>query len=813
MRISLNWLRDYIDIDDSPERLAELLTMQGLEVENIERQEDRYANFVVGQVVDVAMHPQADKLTVCQVNAGTAQYQIVCGAPNVARNQNVIVGLVGAVVPHDQHSPKGEPFTLSRVKLRGVESFGMICSAYELGLGDDRNGIMVLDEKAKPGEKLADYLGLNDVLFDVGITPNRPDAMCHVGIAREIGAFSARKLRVPQLKLRESKSGISRDISIEVASTHDCPRYTARIVRGVDIRESPAWLKRRLEAIDIRPINNVVDITNYVLMEIGQPLHAFDYDKLQGKTIKVRHAGVGVKFTTLDGKSHDLNDDALMICDSIRPVAIAGVMGGENSEISESTTTILLESAYFLPQSVRKTSKALGIVTDASQRFERGTDPNVTEWAIDRAASLIQSFAGGEILKGRIDIYPHPIKPKRVSLSLNKSNKLLGTTLSKQKILSLLSKIDIKAKSRQVKSDRLEKVNFEIPTFRPDLEREIDLVEEVARLYGYDNIETKTRSNLSFSSHAPGKNFSDDLRNYLTAAGFNEVIANSMQEISIASLASPDFVQIANPISRDMAAMRTSLVPGMVEIIRNNIFHGTENLRLFEMGKVYRKSSLHPEHSVIPGYLEEDCLLIALSGHSDPVTWSQKPRHADIFDLKGEIETLFKKIFLDKYEFIPYSTPTNTLTEHGLVVEINGESAGFLGIVSGNILSRFKVDAQVLVAELKVGLLDHTRGRLNRYSELPKYPAVLRDLAIVVDDFVHVDKIVADIRLVGSPLLKTVTLFDIYAGEQIERTQKSCAFALEFQSEEQTLAQQEIDRLMQKIIRSLEAKFNARLRT
>ena len=430
MKISLRWLERYVDINVTAEELGEQLTMVGLEVESIEDQGDKYKNFVVGEVLEVRKHPNADKLTLCKVFVGRESLQIVCGAPNVAPHQKVPVGLVGAVVPHNQHDPEGKPFSLSHVKVRGEDSYGMICSAYELNLGDDRDGIMILENNISAGMPLSGYLGLDDTVFEVGITPNRPDAMSHIGVAREVGALLGKKLKFPDFDLKESRTSVRNHASVVIRETRDCPRYNARVIFGVKIGASPKWLQRAMEAVGIRPVNNIVDITNFVLMECGHPLHAFDYDRISGHAITVRHSTPGESFITLDHKRRVLRNDTLMICDAQRPVAIAGVMGGENTEITDRTTNILIESAYFRPQSIRRTAKHLGLSTDASQRFERGADPNITRWAADRAAALIQEIAGGEVMKGVIDAHPRKYYGRNVKLRVNKANEVLGTSLT-----------------------------------------------------------------------------------------------------------------------------------------------------------------------------------------------------------------------------------------------------------------------------------------------------------------------------------------------------------------------------------------------
>ncbi len=809
MRISLQWLKKYVDIKISAEELADRLTMQGFEVETIERPGEKYSNFIVGEVISVIKHSNADKLSVCKVQTGSEILQIVCGAPNVATGQKVPVGLSGAIVPKNQHDPNGKPFVLSHVKVRGEDSHGMICSPYELDLGDNKSGIMILDQKAMPGMPLADYFGLNDIIFEVGVTPNRPDALSHIGIAREVSALLDKRLKLPVIKVREGKKAIKSAIKIKIGDKIGCPRYSTRIVTDVTISDSPKWLKGKLEAIGIRPINNIVDVTNFVLMESGQPLHAFDYNKIRGQMIIVDTAQEGEKFTTLDGKERILKSDTLMIADGAGPIAVAGVMGGQNSEISSSTTNVLIESAYFQSKSIRKTSKYFGLSTDASQRFERGADPNGTIWAVNRAAEMIAELAGGTILKGIADVYPKPVHKKNILLSIERANTTLGTNISIAKVIALLAKIEIKATSKGSKSSDL--LLCEVPTFRPDIEREIDLIEEVARLYGYNNIETKTHISLSINDTRQSFDLQNEIKNWLVGSGYNEIVSNSMADESIAKLASGNFVRIANPISKEMESLRTSLIPGTLRTIKENIFHGTKDLGIFEFGKVYFSNSGGEKENPLANFVEKSQLLISFSGNTKPGSWDDPPRKYDIFDVKGELQTLFKKIFLDKIKFIPYST-TNALTQMGLTIEIQGETIGSVGVIHKEMLQKYDIEQDVFCAELDLGLLTKVATREKKYSSLPKYPSVTRDVAFVVSKSVQAGDLHSAIKRSAGVLLSKVDLFDIYEGNQISSDKKSIAFALEFLSMEHTLTQTEIDNVMQSIINNVSNQFEATIR-
>jgi phenylalanyl-tRNA synthetase beta chain len=785
--------------------------MVGLEVESIDRPGDKYANFVVGKVLEVSKHPNADKLSLCRVNVGKETLQIVCGAPNVAAGQTVAVGLAGAVVPKNQHDPAGKPFTLSHAKVRGQDSFGMICSAYELDLGDDKNGIMLLNGPVPPGTPLSAFLGLDDTVMEVGITPNRPDAMSHVGIAREIAAIAGKRLTLPKPTLKESRLPVGKHLNVRIEAPEECPRYSARVIFGTKVVESPEWLKQALLAVDLRPINAIVDVTNYVLMEIGHPLHAFDYDHLQGHEIVIRTIPGGSSFTTLDGKTRPMREGALMICDQAAPVAVAGVMGGMNSEITDSTVNIVLESAYFQPQSIRRTSKHLGLSSDASQRFERGADPNITLWALDRAASLIQEIAGGEVLKGVVDVYPKKIKPRIIGLRLEKVNEILGVTIDRKSVIGLLHKIGLESVPGKGGPSAKREIRVSVPTFRPDIEREIDLIEEVARLYGYNNIETKAKSFAGAQSGPNADRLAEMLRKWLVGSGYSEVVANSMAEPGIAQLATDRVVRIANPISKEMGAMRSSLIPGMVGIVRNNIAHGNKDLRFFEFGSSYLLAGDGESGKYLERYIEREELILAFSGSAHPHAWDQKTRPVDLFDVKGELETLFSKIFLDKINFIPYSNG-NTLTQAGLAIDMQGESAGSLGAVRKEIREKFDLDTDLLVAVLDLEVLRKHMAAERRYVPLPRYPSVHRDVAFVVDQSVPVGKIEECIRTSVSGLSLSVELFDVYVGNQVPESKKSCAFSLEFLSRDHTLGQAEIDKVMEAVIGNVSKTFQATIR-
>lgn len=805
MKISHNWLRDYIEIRLKPAQLAEQLSMLGLEVEGYEDLAEKYEKFVVGEVLERAKHPNADRLTLCKVSVGSEVLEIVCGAPNVDAGQKVVVGLVGATIPRDQHDTDGKPFTLDQVHIRGVESNGMICSEYELGLGDDRDGILVLNPKAKLGMPFAKYLGLADVIYDMEVTANRGDWLSHIGVAREIQLITGKKASLPRIQIKESKTPARKLASIKIVDTQKCRRYSSRVLRNVKVGPSPKWLQDRLLAIGLRPINNVVDVTNYVLVETGQPLHAFDYDTLAGHAIVVKCARDGERFTTLDGKERLLRADTLMICDGEKPVAVAGVMGGANTEISDRTTNVLLESANFDPGSIRRTSKYLGLSTDASQRFERGVDIEMTLYAANRTAQLLQELAGAEVLKGSIDVYPKKLRPKQVTLRVSRTNEILGTALSKPRIVSYLHRMELTPVAQTRDS-----VKFVIPSYRYDLAEEIDLIEEVARAYGYDNIETKTRTTVDLSKPMNTDFLEDELRSYLIGAGFNEMLTYSLQDQTKGHLIADKAVEVLNPVSAEASVLRTSLVPGALTVVQHNRSHGQKDLRLFEIGNVFGLRGEGPSDT-LDDYLEEERILILLSGNASPLQFGSEHRSVDILDLKGEVQALLSKFCLDKYRFISYDS-ASALIESALAVEINGTYAGFLGKVGKSIAERFDIDDAIFVCELKVDTLQKVWRSEKKLKPLPRFPNVHRDLAFVVDSNAQQESVARAIREGGGTLLASLVLFDLYVGDQIGAGKKSLAYSLEFQPLDRTLTDREIDAEVARIVAHVEATCGAMLR-
>lgn len=799
MKISLNWIKQYIDISLSPQEIDEKLTMSGLEVESIELIGKELEDFSIAEIVEVKKHPNADKLSVCRVNDGKNVHQIVCGAPNVAVGQRVVLGLAGTKVPRNAHSQNGEPFKLEKVKIRGEVSNGMICSEFELGISDNHEGILVLNSDAPVGEKFLNYLKISDTIFEIGITPNRPDALSHIGVARDLSAILDKPYKKVEPKVVESSEDINDFLKVEILNTDACPRYVARLIKGVKVATSPEWLQKLLKSIGLRPVNNIVDVTNFVLHEIGQPLHAFDYNKLAKKKIVVRNASDGEKFKTLDGKEHKLSTQNLLICDADKGIAIAGVMGGENSEITNNTADVLLESAYFKPQSIRKTSKVLGISTDASYRFERGVDYNIQVYAVNRATELIVETAGGKVCKGVIDVYPTKIENKNVALRIDRLNFVLGTSIVQNKVARILSNLGVKNK---FKTENL--LECEVPSFRPDIDREIDLIEEVARIYGYGNIEDKIESTIKYETQPLIKFIDDDIRNTLVGFGFNEIITNSLLDKKEVDFFSDNPVEILNPISQTMNFMRPSLIPCALLIVHKNINVGESDLHLFEIGNVFERVGNSGKAN---DFKERYALSIILTGKPEYQNWNQKTKQVDFYDIKGVVENLLQKL-----RFINYKFECVEENNYSLNIVCGKNIIGSIKQISKNILERFDISQDVFACEIFIDSLEKMKKRELKYIPPSKFPAVKRDLAFVIDESIKVQEIQELIHNTSKITLNKIELFDIFSGGKLEKGKKNIAFSLEFVSKDNNLVSENVDSEIRDIILELEKRFNAQLR-
>ncbi|NBB88060.1 MAG: phenylalanine--tRNA ligase subunit beta [Bacteroidetes bacterium] len=821
MDISYRWLSDYIAHDLSPDKLAHALTMSGLEVESVTPRGPASEGVVVGHVEAVRAHPNADKLVLCDVNVGTdTPLQVVCGAPNVAAGQRVPLATVGTTL----RMPDGEarvPFTLEEVELRGEASQGMICSAHELELSDDHEGILVLPDDAPVGTPLADYLAtqglaLTDYVLDIAITPNRPDAVSHIGVARDVAALTQGTLRRPDVDCPQDDSDAS-PFEVTIDAPDACPRYVGLRVTGVTVGESPAWLQQRLTAVGLRPRNNVVDVTNYVMYECGQPLHAFDYDRLGGPAIRVGQAEGGETFTTLDDVARDVPAGTLLICDAAEPVALAGIMGGANSEVTDGTTDLLIESAYFDPVTIRKAAKALQLATDSSYRFERGVDADGQVWAAFRAAALITELAGGTIdPDGFVDAHPRPQEPLMLDLRVDRVTHLLGAALTADTLAQILSALGFRvvAASEGV-------LHCEVPLFRPDVRQEIDLIEEVARIYGYDQIPTPGHTQIPARAPQalPSTRLRAQARTVLTGTGHREIFTNSMLRKETAErfnhpplggAEGGTVVETLNPISREMAALRPTLLPGMLDVLQFNHNHGQEALHFFELGHVFRQNA--DGGSVVSGYAEHEALLIASSGPVHSAAWDRAPRPADVFDIKGVVDALLRDLRVPDVSMEAVYEPTD-LMQHHLAITAQGAPIGIIATLTSDLTADYDLEQDVCIGELDwAAVIALAAPHLERrHTPVQRYPVVARDLAVVVDDATPAGAMLDTIRSAGKPLLNTADVFDLYQGEGIPEGQKSLAFTLRFGAD-RTLTDAEVDAQMKDILQALQSTFDAELR-
>ncbi|GIV61768.1 MAG: phenylalanine--tRNA ligase beta subunit [Rhodothermaceae bacterium] len=820
MKISVNWLSDYVQHGLSPEALADRLTMSGLEVEAIEATGPALDGVVVGHVLAVRPHPNADRLTLCEVDLGDGEpVQIVCGAPNVAAGQKVPVATVGSRLPNPTDPEK--PFKIKKAKMRGEVSMGMICAEDELGLSDDHSGIMVLPDDAPVGMAFTAYLETigrtaGDVVLDVAITPNRPDAVSHLGVARDVAALTGAPLRRPEVPLPPPGGEAARQVEVDIQAPEGCGRYVAMLVRGVRIGPSPEWLQRRLRAVGLRPRNNVVDITNYVMYECGQPLHAFDFDQIAGRKIIVRFTEREQPFITLDDRERLLPAGTLMIADAERDVAIAGVMGGQNSEVTEATTNVLIESAYFDPSSIRRTAKALQLSTDASYRFERGVDPEGQVWAAARAAQLMAALAGGDIVPGMVDAHPRPVPRRTVRLRRARIPRILGVDVPEADVRRLLTAIGF-----EIETGEDGVLLCHVPSFRPDVEREIDVIEEVGRLFGFDRIPEPTHSAVPVfvPREDPGHALRRRTLSMLSSLGFRELYTNSMLRKETAErFLVPDLlglrqprgiIETLNPISQEMAALRPTLLPGLLQVMAHNRNHGQRLLRFMEFGHVYYRSN---NGTYLPGYTEYESFLIGMSGPRDAMTWDAPTQPADFFDLKGIVEALLEQWHLADVTWTPVPAPT-PLTAYHLEVASGGQRLGYVARLSDALTEAYDLDQPVFAAELHWReVVERAAPNLQRtYVEISRFPIVERDLAVLVDVDQPVGPLLDTLRHAGGPLLRHADVFDLYQGQGIPEGKKSVAFALRFGAD-RTLTDAEVDAAIATILKRLRQEHRAELR-
>ncbi|MCU0770475.1 MAG: phenylalanine--tRNA ligase subunit beta [Verrucomicrobia bacterium] len=839
MKVTRNWLKQYVDFDWSPEELAERLTMLGLEVEGVETVGGGFEGVVVAQVLTRDKHPNADKLSVCRVNDGQGERQIVCGAHNFKPGDKVPLILPGATLPPKQSGEK--PFTIKVGQIRGVESHGMMCSHEELALDPERlglkkeEGLLILPNDAPVGQPFAAYLGQaeTDVVYDLETTPNRPDWNSVVGIAREIAAVTGNPLKLPEPTLDATRATrqVADLLSVRIEDSTLCPRYTARVIQGVKVGPSPGWLRTTLEKIGLRSINNVVDVTNYVMMETGQPLHAFDYHLLQGgpavpvgegrrdagATIVIRRARDGEAFTTLDGQKHTLTPDNLLIADQQKGIALAGVMGGQNTEINDQTVDVLIESAYFNPANIRRTSKALGLRTDSSYRFERGADIGVCDWASRRAAQLILETAGGSLAEGVVDAYPQPAAPRHIALRPHKVTELLGVALTTEEIAYYLGQLGLKTPATKrrptaVETESLnEPLSFEIPTFRVDLKREVDLIEEVCRLHGIDRIPaTPPRGAHGANAFDTVYDQIAEARRLLTGLGLNEAQGQTLVGKSECRMQIEALVTLVNPLSADMDVLRPSLLPGLIHSLRHNVARKNGDVALFEIGRVFRTGG-----DKAPGTCEEQRrLAIALSGRRSGTFWSGPDRDAqmDASDLKGLLDEFLEQFGVRGVVYTRRTGPTELFLESA-ALSLGGKlPLGELGLVLPAVARQYDLRDPVLLAELDLDALLARRNPSKSFKPLPQFPSIRRDVAMLVPEATTHDDVLAVVRKTKPACLEAVELFDVFRGQNVPPGRKSLAYAFTYRSADKTLTDKEVGAEHDKLVQAFKEKLQAAVR-
>ncbi len=806
MKISYNWLKQFIKIDWKSEETASLLTDLGLEVEIVEKYQSikgGLEGIVVGHVLTCEQHPNADRLKVTTVDIGDGNpIQIVCGASNVAAGQKVPVATIGTVL----FDKTGESFVIKKGKIRDIESHGMICAEDELGLGSSHDGIMILDSELKSGTLASTVFNIeNDEIFEIGLTPNRADAMSHLGTARDLKAGMLQKgVNVEFITPSVSNFRVDKrtlKLDVDVQDTKLCPRYCGVTISGITVKPSPEWLQNRLKSIGINPKNNIVDVTNYVLHELGQPLHAFDASKISGKVI-VKTLKSGTKFTTLDDVERILHEEDLMICDANGPMCIAGVFGGKNSGVSENTNSIFLESAYFNPVSIRKTAKRHTLSTDASFRFERGIDPTITEYALKRAALLIQEVAGGEITMDIVDIYQKKIEDFPVFLNFEKTRKLIGQELPKETIKKILASLDIKVTSVTEAG-----LGLIIPSYRVDVQREVDVIEEILRVYGYNNISFSKKLSATVSNSARTEDYKiqNIIANQLNSLGFNEMMANSLTTAEYAKLSDllkvEHNVSMLNPLSNDLATMRQSLLFSGLEAVSYNINRRNSDLKLFEFGKSY--------HNYETGYEEKKHLSLFTTGNRNNETWTNAQKPSDFFLFKAYVNAIFDRLGINKTKIQPL---TNDVFSEGMAISVGNEILVEFGTIKKSILKNFDIKQEVFYADFNWTPILKLISNKIKFVEIPKYPEVRRDLSLLLNEEISFESIYKIARLSEKTLLKEIDLFDVYQGKNLPDGKKSYAVSFTIQDVSKTLTDEQIDKVMHKLQKNLETELGASLR-
>ena len=798
MLISLNWLKQYIDLDGIEiNEMENALTMIGQEVEKIEVLGENFENVVTAHIVEKEMHPDSDHLTICKVDNGKEILQIVCGAPNHKAGDKVVLAQVGAKLAPD--------FVIKKGKIRGVESNGMLCSEEELNIGKDSSGIMILPEDTPVGVPMKEYLGINDTVFELEITPNRPDCLSHIGIARELGAYYSKEVKYPSFAINsESSEKTADNISVEIEDSNLAKRYVARIIKNVTVKESPKWLKERVESIGIRSINNIVDASNFIMMELNQPNHTFDLDKIEGGKIIVRAGHENEKLVTLDEQERKLNSDDIVISDGVKAVALGGVMGGENSQITENTKNILLEVANFNSQNVRKTSRRLTLSSDSSYRFERRVDEENAINVINRLANIIQEVAGGEILEGVVDNYPVPYKKKTATLNFERLNRFVGKNIPRETVIGILTRLEIEV------VDNGETLTLTAPTYRDDLENEQDYFEEVIRMYGFDNIENiLPKLDISEKPVIDTTKLSTQVKLIAANAGLKEVInysfvpKDAMEKIKYTSVERENLIDLLRPITEDFVTLRPTLLYSLLKNAKENMNRNAENIRFFEVSRTFVKAEELAKEEVKLG--------IILAGENNKTLWNPKPVPYDFYDLKGIVEEIFTQLKFNNY-MIKRSEQSQFHPGRSVDVFVGRELIGSFGEIHPDVLENFDLGkTSVLVGEFNIDLIQKYISKKIKYQGIVKYPAVPRDFAFVMREDILVGDVLKTIQKVDKKIEK-VELFDIYQGSGVLPGMKSVAISVILRDKNKTLEEKEIVDISNKIVAKVEKDYGAVLR-
>jgi phenylalanyl-tRNA synthetase beta chain len=816
MNISYNWLKQYIQTNLSADEVAKLITSIGLEVGSVEEYQPikgGLQGLVIGEVKTCAKHPDSDHLSITTVDVGTGEIlPVVCGAPNVAAGQKVVVATIGTILYNGD-----EQFTIKKSKIRGAESMGMICAEDEIGIGTSHAGIIVLPADAKVGTPAAEYFKVeNDYILEVDITPNRIDAASHLGVARDLALALQQKSPISYTKPSVDAFKVDNHnltIPVEIIANEACPRYAGVTLTGIKVAPSPEWLQQRLRAIGLNPINNVVDVTNFILHELGQPLHAFDASHIKGNKVVVRTLPEGTKFKTLDDVERSLSAEDLMICNISEGMCIAGVFGGIDSGVTENTTSLFIESAYFNPVSVRKTARRHGLHTEASFLFERGVDPNITIFALKRAALLIKEVAGGQISSDIVDVYPKPIMPFDVTLRYSQVNRLIGENIPREKVKSILKGLEI-----EIISETPEQLQLKVPPYRVDVQREADVIEDILRIYGYNTVLIRETVNSTLA-YAPKPNLSylrNLISNTLVGAGLNEMMANSLTKAAYYKDEDPckkeNTVNIFNPLSQDLNGMRQTLLFGALEAVAFNTNRQNSDLKFFEFGNCYFYKLGKNAGPGLNSYSETEKLSLVLTGNALPESWAEKQKTVSFFALKTRVEQVLEKLGIDTQKVEQESFSNNYYSE-GLKLSLNGNIIAELGIVSRKLRKDFDIKNEVFFAEIDwTRLMKTIKNHKVTYTELPKFPEVRRDLSLLLAKQVTFDSIRKTALKVEKKLLKRISLFDVYEGEKIGEGNKSYAISFILQDESKTLNDKQIDKIMESIAKSLEQEFGAKIR-